>query len=106
MAAVLALPELHSVRVRIGVWRIARCHGKRLVAEALGGLRENQTRFGRRQRRLRIIVLSRCLEGIATRLDSAPNIPSLPGDAEQFFPQSMVRLQLRIGDAPVLYRQF
>src|SRR5215831_19171866 len=50
MAAVLALSQLHSVRIRIGVWRIARWHGKRLVAEALGGLRKNQTRFGRWQR--------------------------------------------------------
>src|SRR5262249_61666106 len=46
MSAILALAELHPVGVGVGVRGVCRRHRKRLIAETLGRLYEDQPRFG------------------------------------------------------------
>src|SRR3954452_9626413 len=106
MAAELALTKLHTIWIGVGLRRIRRRQGKWFVAQLLGCLAEDHARFGDRQRLLRKLVLSSCIEGISALLHLATQISRLAGNAEQLFEVVVIRLQLCIGDAPIGDRHF
>ena len=106
VAAILALRELHAVRVGVGAGRIARWCDKCLVAELVTRGLEDQPGFGRLDGRLGIFVAARCFERIAAGHDRALDVAGLARDSVEFLEQMVVGLHLGVGYAPVLNQQF
>src|SRR5215813_7672316 len=92
MAAVLAGAELHAVRIGIGTTRIRGRQRKWLVAELLGSALEDQSGFGRLERRQRKLFRAPWLEWIATLSLLTPDIAGLARNAEQLFEQRIIGL--------------
>src|SRR6516164_4754042 len=75
-----------------------------MIAVVLGSLREHLACQDRRKRRQRILASARRLERVAAQQDSAVNIASLARDCRGIFEFVIIRLELGVGDPPVLHR--
>ncbi|MCY1237932.1 hypothetical protein D3C85_856700 [compost metagenome] len=104
MAAVLARRETCTIGVGVGARRVGGGQRKRFVAKALRGRLEDAARLENFERGLREVAFSGGLEGVAAFDQLPADIAGLPRDAEELLEQVVVRLHLRIADAPVLHR--
>ena len=104
MAAILALPDRQPFGIHIGRTGIGGRRRERMVAELLGGLGEDQSGLRHDQRLVGIVVGPRAFERIAPSDHLAAQIAGLAGGAAQLFEPVVMRLQVVIGDAPVLDR--
>src|SRR5205814_1213214 len=77
-----------------------------LVAHGLSGLGEERARVRGLERRIRVLLRARSLEGIAARDDLAVQVARLARDAVEILEAVEVRLEFGVADAPVLHRAF
>ena len=104
IAAILASAELRTVRIRIGARRVGGRSRERMIAVVLCRGGEHLARQDRRQRRQRIFARAGRLKRVAARLDLPADVAGLAGNRRRVFEPVVIRLQLVVGDAPVLDR--
>src|SRR6185503_19229575 len=104
IAAILAGAVFRTVRIGVGARSIGLRPRERVVAEVAAGIREHHAGKDRRQRRQRVFAGARRLERIAAFDDLTLEIAGLAGDRGGVFELVVIRLELVVGDAPVLDR--
>src|SRR6266571_597182 len=104
MAAILAGAEARAVGVGVGARGIGAGARKRAIAVGERRRPEHLLREQRRERRQRIVALARRLERIAAGLYHAADVSRLARDRRRVFELVVIRLELVVGDAPVLDR--
>ena len=92
------------VRVRVRGRQVRGRGEERVVAELAGGLPEQRAYLGVRGRLDRELARARPLEHIASGDDLAVEVPGLAGDPGHVVELVHVRLELVVGDSPVLDR--
>ena len=101
-AAIGALPERDAERIGVGLRKISGRLREWLVAEFLGGLRKQRVAVALLLRRRRIGPRARALERIAAVLDRSLEIAGFARRAAQIFELVVMRLEIVVGDAPIL----
>ena len=104
IAAILAGAEFRAVRIGVGLRGVRRRPRKWMIASVARGVGEHFARQNRRQRRQGIVAGARCLERIASREDFSGEIAGLAGNRSGVLELLVIRLELGIGDAPILNR--
>ena len=103
-AAILALPEFHSIRICVGLRRVRGRPDVRVKAELFRGLREQLAGVVRNQRGQRILARPRILKWIALLLNLPLDVAGPARDSGGVFELVIVGLELGPADAPVLQR--
>ena len=101
-AAKGALAELDAERVGVGLRQISGRLRIRLIAELLGGFREQHMAVALLLRRRRVGPRARAFERIAALLDLAVEVSGGARCAAQIFELIVMRLEVVVGDAPIL----
>src|SRR2546428_3954335 len=104
VAAILAGAEARAVGVGVGARGIGAGARKRAIAVGERRRPEHLLREQRRERRQRIVALARRLERIAAGLYLPAKVARLARDGRGVLELVVVRLELAVGDAPVLDR--
>src|SRR5207253_9697143 len=102
VAAIHAAVDRRAVFVGIRLRYRAAGRGKRLVAHLLRRLLEERAGVRHLERRIRIVARALAFERIAAGNDLALEVARLAADAVEMFEAIEVRLDLVVGDAPVL----
>src|SRR5262249_9777505 len=104
VAAVDARVQLRPVLVRVRARARRARDWEGLVPDRLRRLREERARVRRLERRIGILARPRALEARAPADDLALQVPRLARDRVEILEAVEVRLELLVGDAPVLHR--
>src|SRR5690606_13894854 len=76
---------------------------ERMVAEALGGVGEHVGGLAPHQRWQGVLPGTRGLERVPSRLQPTAEVAGAPGDADVVLHARVVRLELLVGERPVLH---
>src|SRR5215510_5837546 len=101
-AAVLAGADLDALGVDVGRTCVARRQRKRVIAQLVRGLLEQLAGVALLERLVGILVAAHALERVAARNESAAQIAGFARGAAELVKTIEVRLELVIGDAPIL----
>ncbi len=104
IAAEVAGPKLHAVRVRIRLRRNRRGRRIRVMTEVARGLLEQHRRIGGGQRRQRVVTRARRFERIAAADRLAVEVARLATGARDILEAVIERFKLGGADRPVLNR--
>ena len=104
-AAEDALLQLQAERIGVRAAQIRRGLRIGVIAEAFGALAKDGAEIGLLHRRVGIFARARRLERIAAGLDLSLDVAGLAADTAEIFEAVVIRLELVVGDAPILDRQ-
>ena len=104
VAAVLTRAELRAVGVGVSTRGVGGGRGKRIQPHVGGGGAKHLAGQRGLDRRQRVIILTRRFKAVTARLRGALQIAGLARHRGRALKALVVRLQLGIADAPILYR--